>query len=420
MNHTIIASELLKVAELLLARKEQLDLARIQQFRKDFLMLMKNIDRIDSYGKAIELSQAMNRWRVNFEEYIYKHLLKEFKDLKYKKQITEDEWQWREKLIRENTWSFVIDLGLPIQRSDDYWNEEMRFNQYQKEVKKWQSRVERNARTAWTVLKNFTEWYGTTYQKNIEVDFPITEQMEMEGFTVLLKGHDTYNFDAGKTIEVLKEGLKRYRKKAQILPWLLKYKLPILVDFYLQFDKGGEYTGNMVMLSPLSFDKNPDNVVSVLAHEMGHHLFRIISEDDRTFWSNMLKGGMVDLDLREAIKNYGDDEWIFENAKMMQQDPYLYNQLRGLQYSHAVDKKLKEADKIGDIRQYLDAGGSKTVMVYLKPISGYAHKNPDEAFSEAISNLVAYGPRAVPEEAIAALKVVLPNLRVASKEIENA
>jgi hypothetical protein len=48
------------------------------------------------------------------------------------------------------------------------------------------------------------------------------------------------------------------------------------------------------------------------------------------------------------------------------------------------------------------------------PISGYAAKNEEEAFCEALARLVAWGPRAVMPDIRAALKILFPKLRVES------
>lgn len=49
---------------LIMARFQELDTARIGRFRKDFLMLMKNARRIDSYEKAMTWSKAISRWSM--------------------------------------------------------------------------------------------------------------------------------------------------------------------------------------------------------------------------------------------------------------------------------------------------------------------------------------------------------------------
>ena len=390
------------------ARQETLDLARIQQFRSDFLTLMRNLGQIDNYDKAIFLSEAVTRWNNDFDDYIYKHLLNDFKNLRYRNEVSETDWAWWDSAIRKKTWDFVSDFRrLPIQESDDYWSKGMRFERYKQDLAKWKARVERNSRTAWGILGEFANWYAGKYGKSMAVNLPDTEQLEIEGFSVILKGYGKKSERIAEGMGLLREALKRYKEKARILPWLLKYRLPILIDFYAQLDEGGRCLRDMISINPYVFDNSPDKVVSVLAHEMGHHLWYIMGGEAQQYWSNMLKGGMIELDLRNAIKNYGDDEWVLDNEKMMRQEPYLYNQLMGLKHSHSIPMELKDASTIGDIRKYLDSGGNNAVLVYSKPISGYAHKSPDEAFCEAVSNLVAYGPRAVPEEAIEALRTVL-------------
>ena len=47
------------------------------------------------------------------------------------------------------------------------------------------------------------------------------------------------------------------------------------------------------------------------------------------------------------------------------------------------------------------------------PITGYAGKNTEEAFCEAVGRLVAYGPLVIPETVRGWLRAVLPGIRIA-------
>jgi hypothetical protein len=69
---------------------------------------------------------------------------------------------------------------------------------------------------------------------------------------------------------------------------------------------------------------------------------------------------------------------------------------------------------VKDLIEYLDTGGDPVISVHTKPISGYANKNPEEAFCEAIGLLVAFGPRTVDEQVQSWLKEIVPSLRIAS------
>jgi hypothetical protein len=60
-----------------------------------------------------------------------------------------------------------------------------------------------------------------------------------------------------------------------------------------------------------------------------------------------------------------------------------------------------------DFQDLLDRGQT-TLKVPKTPITGYANKNPEEAFCEAVGLLVTYGPRAVHEKIRHWLDVVLP------------
>ena len=103
------------------------------------------------------------------------------------------------------------------------------------------------------------------------------------------------------------------------------------------------------------------------------------------------------------------------DESLMREDPILHIQLSTLMndpgYSRVADWLFASG-----IRKYLDAGGNPIIRVPTNPITGYAGKNSDEAFCEALGNLVGYGPKAVPDAVLKMLRSVLGGgVRVASR-----
>ena len=72
-----------------------------------------------------------------------------------------------------------------------------------------------------------------------------------------------------------------------------------------------------------------------------------------------------------------------------------------------------------DFQEALDSGVT-TLSVPKTPITGYAGKNPEEAFCEAVGLLVAYGPRAVHEKIRHYLEIVIPGkVKLARENLVN-
>jgi hypothetical protein len=50
---------------------EILNTERVQNFKKDFLTLMKNLPRVTDFNVALELNKHMDKWRNDFEDYVF-------------------------------------------------------------------------------------------------------------------------------------------------------------------------------------------------------------------------------------------------------------------------------------------------------------------------------------------------------------
>ena len=398
-----------------IAAKQVLDVAKVKQFRKDFLMLMSNADRIKDTAMVKEWRGYVLKWRQDFEDYLYKYLLNDLKNLWFKKVITESDSKYWDKKIREETWDFVIAFQVPYWTADEYWTEEQRFLEFQKKLPQWKSKVMGKARGAWRVLEDFVEWYTSSVGegKSIEVDVPTVEKIEMEGFAVTVMGGES-GYQTEEQIEKLKQALRLYKSRAaKIYPWLIQNQLPIVLDFKAGLDKGGEYNHSYILLNGYQ-GGDVRSVVRVLAHEMAHHRYNTLGSGEQNFWRRMLSGDLGKLDLRDVAKKYPDNMWLFDAKQVKAEDPALYYQLDGLRYNRGVSSKLNEVNTIADLKKYLEDGGEPIVSVQLKPISGYAHKNDAEAFCEALGVLVAYGPNSLPDAVLDWLRVILPSSRTAS------
>lgn len=147
-----------------------------------------------------------------------------------------------------------------------------------------------------------------------------------------------------------------------------------------------------------------------MAHEMGHHIFRLLSAESKTAWTALIKGTNYQLDLRDVLAMRKPTEtWSDLDKRIKREDPELHLRLEGL----LSDPNYNRLDLLGtsSINDYVESGANPVVVVRKHPISGYANKNEEEAFCEAIGLVVGYGPRAVPGEVIAWVKQFVPGFR---------
>jgi hypothetical protein len=413
-----------EIAALHLARKTPFNVDFIKVLRKEFLTLMKNAKVVKNYRQAQAWREAMANWRTRFDELIYKRLSSTISNIPLQYDwVSRDEANKWGKYVRKETWDLYLESRVPVDRADDYWSEEARFQQFQKDLKKWDGRVRRHARKAWKALEGFVSWYKHTTSAVPTVDMPSSEQVNLEGFQVLVKDYDP-SFDLNPEFMTrFKVGLKHYKQRAkQVLPLLLQKQVPLVLDFKKDLSAAGTYHGRFIEISPSASEKNPGAMAKILAHEMGHHIWQTyLSKEAQDFWRRTITGNYGTLNLHDVLKRYGSEKDFWENKRIMREDPLLYLQIDGLysdqEYKNTFAPRSGKAIwTMDDVREYLDNGGRATWRVHGKPITGYAHKNPEEAFCEAIGMLVGYGPRAVLPEVRSWLKVILPQIKVAKMQ----
>lgn len=416
VQNRCIASELLRVARALLGRHIPLNAARVQQLRRDFLTFMKNTKRADSYDKAIRWLDAMNRWSRGLEDYLYKQVLGDLNDMKFRGDVDEGWAKYWDDEIRKGTWPFVIDAAPPISHADRDIGEDSQFYRFRERLPKWERRVRREARKAWKVLSEFVEWYEQREGETFLVNEPTDETIKVEGFDVILHGADDLSdymqTQLPEEMDKLFAGLKHYKSRvSKVFPLLLRQKLPIQVDFRCGLDEGGRYEGRYVMLCPTAF-ANPKRVAKIMAHEMAHDVWqRYLTREKQNAWERFISGNYGKLNLRKLGEMLGKES-TFENKKVMREDPVLYLQMMGLYDSPLTKHQMQNIFNGDELLEAVNNGSlPEEVNVQAKPISGYAAKNPTEAFCEAVGLLVAYGPGAVFEEVRELLKSLLP-LRV--------
>jgi 2'-5' RNA ligase len=459
-----------------IARKSPLDDALVQSFRKDFLLLAKAAERVSTLSAVKEVASAVNKWRVHFETFattLRKDLESRLRSAKQPRgkynpnpPDLNDLEHFLERGGLEKLWNFAWEVGrIPsgrltlknqfgseweppeqaLAKTVQFWRDRgesleeaerltQRYfssrspwtkeeaeaavvNKWKGEARKWARRARDKARPTWALLKQVAEWSESFRggQRPVEFVVPEEEVVSMSGFRVVFRGFAESPYQ--DKLPVVREALKRLRTRAQTrAPILLKKVVPIHIQWTFEPGAPGNaaayYERGMIYITPWVIDKNIDRLVWVLAHEMGHHLYKtVLSNEARRDWSSFIWQTYTDLDLRDVLRRlekHSVSSWVNDNT-LADKDPILYLQLWGL--SEVINDRFLSAK---DIREYLDEGGDPEIRVMAMPISGYAHKNPEEAFCEALGKLVAYGSKAVPDIILGMLRQVLPTVRIAS------
>lgn len=391
------------------AAMQKLDLAWVEGLRKDFLTLLKNLPKVKDYKTAHLVNQAFQTYRNRFDEVFFEAFLN--KSLKEDPNL-ESYASYINNKLRSVAWDFSSDLRLPIGHQDDYHTEESRFVDFEREYPKWKVRVQRKAQIFWKAMRDVIEYLQQVHG-DLDTDLPTVENTTLEGFKLVMSGFKPEDKYHQQELETLKAGLSLYRKRAgMVAPILLRKQLPVVCEFKSTLDKGGEYhSAGYISLYMSSLSKGPSWVAHVMAHEMGHHIWRsYLAKDAQDFWHQTIKGDYGDLDIKELLDKWPEGAWAFEFTRYLgDSDPIL-----ALQVETIKEDRLQSKE---DFQKLYDKGERK-IRVPKTPITGYADKNPEEAFCEAIGLLVAYGPRAVHEKVRWWLDTAMPGaVKVASTMI---
>jgi hypothetical protein len=422
----------------------QLTQETVARLRKDFLALMDRSTRVTSFVEARKLSEKCRAW-----EDVYENILNQIRsDIQQRKRSEGDPEQaayylnhqkdlWLLDYELRNNFGASIPSAEKLKEDRDYFNkwqeyrktgitlsEEEQFNQWmgKGDIRKWDSRVRAKARDAWKWLQQFAQWtdsYGGG-GKPVVIQVPSKENVVLEGFHVQVLGWENKDFQK-EGMEIFKAGLSFYRKRAAaVYPWILKNQIPLVADFSDMSGSGdaaATYKGSHINVSFwIIHENNPNKFAHAMAHEMGHHAWKVqLSSEGQQFWRMAVHGSTVPLDLREVLKKMqqGESLWGFEK-RIQREDPILSLQLETLIYT-PIYRDL-DLISIQSIREYIEAGKNPIFRVPIEPISGYAGKNEGEAFAEVVGHLVGYGPRTVLPEVIKRFRLLVPEVRIASEK----
>jgi hypothetical protein len=415
--------------------EEQVDVtpALIAKLRKDFLVLVGNVPRVDTVEKLTTFrlgvktfSDLLERIMITAKEYLGDVAqLAELKsdnalasDARYLADNMSDAWKLHtalivpgpslESLIRDAAGN-SYHLGMAKERY---------LYRFTSEAKKWDVAARRVAPKAWkwfesaaTVIAKGASYGGRGVLK---VDRGTGTLREMAGFKVRLDGFSGSDFEADG-VQKFERGLQLFRQLANArFPMLLRNTTPFVLVFSGD-PSGGKnaagWTAQAIFVSSAGMHKDAKGVAHLMAHELGHGIYQnYLSDEAQNAWFSFIRGNTEPIDLRQVLKDIGEDGWIHE-PNVYKSDPIRWLQVRGL----GQDKRYR-FERGEDIRRWIEGGGDPVVQVTRRQVTSYANTNPKEAFCEAFGMLIAYGPRTVLPEVRQMLGMLLPQLRTEGVE----
>lgn len=406
----------------------------VRRLRKDFLTLMKNTKRAKTYPQLREFSRALGRWRVmlsRIEKQVDSRLYVIMGRAERQNPSESAKASAQQaKVYRKHVIKLMGDLlfelqELPIGSQRDFKGEPTGMSRddvldrWEKEGPKWEARARRKARKLWDSFDEFLEWSRSTDESwgaggDITVSKPRKEQFQLEGFVVKTVG---YSDKYAENIKRFGVALRQYKQRAaRFVPALLKHKLPFIVSFEsdpVSFGPTAYYDNNRIQVGPGgAYEKNVTKLVHLLAHEMGHHLYAMLSKEKVGLWTAFVKGGTAPIDLNRDVlsrQRSGEDDVEFLK-RLKKEDPVLMMRLG------TMDPTTWGVPSRGMMERIRFQAAKKGVIdVSTRLPSAYAAMDSSEAFSEVVGNLVGYGPRTVPAETLAMFKMLYPGSKTENR-----
>ncbi len=420
---------------------ELLTADKVKGLRKDFLTLMKNVKVIVANKDIHQIDKwrsAMIRWGVQFE----KMLVQIRRDIEGRVRVQSGNPEWNKPvdeadaaaLLRDmgDVWAFSLEAtgripGSPMdyyrdynRRNDKWYTDDRILDDQLNGIEAWERRIRTKSRKTWRWLDDVARWTQQTGLHSgggepVQLSNNEKQNTRMAGFQVQLKDHAESD-TSRRMVKDLERGLAYYRKRAsRILPHMLRATLPFVLDFSDgQGAYAARYEDDHISINIWGAIGAPREVAHVIAHEMGHHVWhQLLSGQAMKAWSDFVRGSNVKLNLRDIVKKWNGKS----DKEMKKRDPVLALQLDTLMYNPGTQHLNFYG--ISSIRRYLEKGGDPVVSVPSRPITGYAGKNPEEAFCEALGRLVAYGSRTVLPSVRAMMQAVLPRLKVESVDLRH-
>ena len=258
-------------------------------------------------------------------------------------------------------------------------------------------------------LNDFINEFTSIHKMDINVVVPTKKLENIDGFSVIVISTPKNTYDKKYMPKFIK-GLEIFKKRvSSVFPELLKIKIPFYLDFSnISLEHGGSFDFDKITIYVGGLMGTVENIAVVVAHEMGHaYWHKIMRKDNQKAWYQYITGKTGNLDLTDVLRQYGDEKFLYDNKKIKEDDPIKYLKIQGL-FQGSWKNVFQHMLKMSDLKKYLAGNPDKNlVAVSLKPITGYAASNSDEAFCEALALWIIHGNSALDPENLYVLKNVI-------------
>lgn len=361
----------------------------------------QDIDKIkkeysEGLSKFKEAHSIVNKFRNNFETWVYKKLLVK----KYDPEHTES---YYERRVREDAWSAILSVDT-YKLFPETYNYDLDKHIYAPEhIKKKEqdasiNRHNKAFKIAFESIKEFLDQNIIDESSNSYEQ----EQVQVGPVNVVITPYGRKEF-YDKYVKIffsnLKSAISKIKKAG--LERVLK-GLNITIKFISEGDAAGKYTFPDIDIFLSSIGGYEESVV---IHEIGHRFYHdLLSKKAQSFWDNGIYNPMATIEEKDVEKFVNlfiaNDIEKFRELKHTQRKKYLMPLIKKSNLSQIEKSKFLEIASrltVFDVDESVDSFKDKLAKrvsgtkVHLEFISEYARKNSDEAFSESFAKYLGYG-----------------------------
>jgi len=260
------------------------------------------------------------------------------------------------------------------------------------------------------------------------LEVPRPRNVQLAGHPVRLVGIESLRDVAGergaqrgeRAVWALEAGLRFLRERAdKVLPGLMRWLPPVVVaDDACDWDGGlprrtafyePPPVGPAIMYCGETLaGQSPREVARVLAHEAGHHLWRVVLDAGaQATWASFLRETEATIDLGYLLSRWPEgDPWTSAVMAVRRERPELAEILEGAFEHGELAPYASDRELVAALAR---KGG--VVRAPSRLTTAYGVKNPEEAFCDTLGTLAAYGTSAVLPDVAQWLRAVVPSVR---------
>ena len=393
-----------------------LGLIRVTLAAKNYAEAMEAIRRLLAYKEAytnLFLSSNDYQEKSQFEKMLLPMVRQYWHYLGHTEQIEKVEYfrSW----FRKEAGDFYDDM-VPYMRIPEYYTEQQCFDEFARDRGKWARRAREKSKRAAKAIAWLAEHMPRHFDDENPPSFrlPVYKPttVDMHGFRVAVMDYDPAKESGDSSpahqdrqIRMFREALRIFRERGQqYFPWIVKNAIPIRLYMGLANTCGAKYEGRGPGQSYvdcwIGITPEPIWAARTVAHEFGHHYWRsVLSESARKSWREMVYNPSVEVKPSDVLASVPSSERRFIQY-IKERDPVGYLRLSGAYYDPGYRKDITLRSDLEDMP------ADEPLHLRRFPITGYAAKNPEEAFCEAVSLLVGNGPSFVSDHVLRWLRTV--------------